>query len=93
MRPAAQLACSSPAVRFRFPCCSSVLHDVHLLTRAPGASVSIISGDVHLCGIGSLHSWPRSPFRPPRNDWRLMLQVGPGHGPCRMQCDSHAMHR
>ncbi|EFJ53258.1 hypothetical protein VOLCADRAFT_86358 [Volvox carteri f. nagariensis] len=37
--------------------------------------VSQISGDVHLCGVGKLHSWPRSPWKSPGGDWRYMQQI------------------
>ncbi|KAG2502194.1 hypothetical protein HYH03_000681 [Edaphochlamys debaryana] len=52
-----------------------LVEHLQMVAKARNCRVSIISGDVHLCGAGVLHSWPKNPLRPPRNDWRFMVQI------------------
>ncbi|GFR42308.1 hypothetical protein Agub_g3210, partial [Astrephomene gubernaculifera] len=52
-----------------------LIEHMQMLAKSRSCRVSIISGDVHLCGAGRLYSWPRAPGRPPLHDWRYMQQV------------------
>ncbi|GLC63866.1 hypothetical protein PLESTF_000092000 [Pleodorina starrii] len=52
-----------------------LIEHLQMLAKSRTMRVSIISGDVHLCGAGLLHAWPHRPRKSPTTDWRLMHQV------------------
>lgn len=51
-----------------------LVEHLQVLARSKGIRVSILSGDVHLCGAGLLFSWPKG-LIDPKDDFRLMNQI------------------
>lgn len=52
-----------------------LIEHLQMLSRYRGCRVTLLSGDVHVCGAGHLYSHPSPPEGQERQDYRYMPQI------------------